>query len=909
MMKSQMPRPGKQPSSVALARPPSQLSSVALQTRSQSSVAARKAYFAKYKSSPPAPQPKLATPPLSKAAPSIETPSPVLMKRPAADPEADGKRQRVHFAEPIATTTIFNPTGVLGKAGVAAVRPPTLFDDVQPPTSARGAKPLATKSAHGVRPPTAIAGVGPAAAIAAVRPPAATAVGVRPPIALAGVRPPTATAAAMPPPAAHVMPKATVNHVARPVPKQQQQQQPQGACPMAAHAAPPNGACPMADHAEAPKRLGGFITPPHGRGHSANHEDPDQWVASLMHEMPDLAETRSCNGSDCSSPDDVDKLRQGVEQFATMTGKEPLEMLLNILNDSLLRSTTFAGVSDQTFEAVREQLLLGGGAVDDLEEAGAAEGRLDGDDTGEAPGHMGAPAVMDLSIFGHGETQAGEHGETQPGGPVYIAESQDAAEADTQPGSPHAADEGITGEDGEDGEGWGDWAMDEALESAANDAATEAEHGRANALWQAAASVDAAASSAAEDVALQAIAVEEAGGEKAGEEVVGAEGEEELPSELTSEQSQLAMTPEQRRAFYMRFLRKFATKRMQRKYPELVERFRDEGQRKSLWNDFFSCSEEINHVNLLHFRRMIQKQKSEMVLRPHTHDGLMIKYNHDAAYVALVVKDAVNRRRVTKDALDPTNKARDKYWIVDDENIKIQHIQQLEYQLQGAMAMAQEDAAAMCESGGFFAEGQIGIQGLDFTASSGEISRLGSALQDRSDVAPDLAKGKGKNNKVAAKPAVPKALPLSLPSLQLGKGAGHVTDPPAPVEPGKDLQPMVKAEMYKRKLSKAMGECVTVIMELEELDASDTLVKQLQSANAALIGQAKAIGSLIAREVNTDHEYEPYLAKAQEILTYFNNKRQMSNAFIGVAKRQAKAVADAAEAAQKAATDAEGCEG
>jgi hypothetical protein len=66
---------------------------------------------------------------------------------------------------------------------------------------------------------------------------------------------------------------------------------------------------------------------------------------------------------------------------------------------------------------------------------------------------------------------------------------------------------------------------------------------------------------------------------------------------------------------------------------------------------------------------------------------------------------------------------------------------------------------------------------------------------------------------------------------------------------------------------------------------------------------------MIARKVNTDHEYEPYLAKAQEILTYFNNKRQMSNAFIGVAKRQAKAVADAAEAAQKAATDAEGCEG
>jgi hypothetical protein len=118
---------------------------------------------------------------------------------------------------------------------------------------------------------------------------------------------------------------------------------------------------------------------------------------------------------------------------------------------------------------------------------------------------------------------------------------------------------------------------------------------------------------------------------------------------------------------YMRFLRRFAAKKVTTTHPELVERFNDKAKRGQLFQDFVASGEDLESCDLMRKRRVVHQKEALMSLKPYTWQDLLDKYRGDEEYCTLITQEAHKRNRVEKDRLCPNDESKMKYWIVAEE--------------------------------------------------------------------------------------------------------------------------------------------------------------------------------------------------------------------------------------------------
>ena len=87
----------------------------------------------------------------------------------------------------------------------------------------------------------------------------------------------------------------------------------------------------------------------------------------------------------------------------------------------------------------------------------------------------------------------------------------------------------------------------------------------------------------------------------------------------------------------MRFCHRMETKKAQRDYPKLWERFNDKAKRSELFQDCFDGGGDFDTMMFSHTRRQVLSQRSKAKFRPLTRAQLLGKYENDAAYVELIV--------------------------------------------------------------------------------------------------------------------------------------------------------------------------------------------------------------------------------------------------------------------------------
>ena len=90
----------------------------------------------------------------------------------------------------------------------------------------------------------------------------------------------------------------------------------------------------------------------------------------------------------------------------------------------------------------------------------------------------------------------------------------------------------------------------------------------------------------------------------------------EPPAQLPKEVADEDINAGNCRNAYMRFLRKFASKKVKNNSPNLVAAFNDRTQRAQLFVDFYKNGECVTTCDLMHSRRQIQKKAAEQVFRP-----------------------------------------------------------------------------------------------------------------------------------------------------------------------------------------------------------------------------------------------------------------------------------------------------
>ena len=146
----------------------------------------------------------------------------------------------------------------------------------------------------------------------------------------------------------------------------------------------------------------------------------------------------------------------------------------------------------------------------------------------------------------------------------------------------------------------------------------------------------------------------------------------------------------------MRFMHRFQAKKAQRDFPKLCERFNDKAKRAELFQDFFRGGEDLDVMMLTHTRRQVLSQRSKAKFRPLAKSQLMGKYN-DAAYVELIISDAVTKKRWKKDPLCPNDESHYKYWCLDDETMSFEQLIEIETALQGSVELDEMAAKSLTE--------------------------------------------------------------------------------------------------------------------------------------------------------------------------------------------------------------------
>jgi hypothetical protein len=305
-----------------------------------------------------------------------------------------------------------------------------------------------------------------------------------------------------------------------------------------------------------------------------------------------------------------------------------------------------------------------------------------------------------------------------------------------------------------------------------------------------------------------------------------------------------------------------------------VDRFNDRAKRAELFQDFFNSKETLDDMMLSHTRRQFQTQEKGRVYRPLTESDLLVKYHQDKEYVERVKEDCVLKRRMSVDPLASHDPSKNRYWILDDEHLKLKEGLDISTMLSSEFSVTQEQASSLTGDGGILAVGgQLALPGMSGLSVSGVSNDFFGVAHG--DAPASGGKGSGKSSKLKTKGVVAEAKVTVDP-------AGEA--PPAALVVDK---PLTIASKLLVKLAKKSGEARQCALQMDSIAASGTLVAQLSSAADALEQQYKALALLVKNKVNDENIYGPYLLAAEQILTYYTAKKQYADAFISVSKRQA----------------------
>lgn len=96
------------------------------------------------------------------------------------------------------------------------------------------------------------------------------------------------------------------------------------------------------------------------------------------------------------------------------------------------------------------------------------------------------------------------------------------------------------------------------------------------------------------------------------------------------------------------------------------------------------------------------------------------------------------------------------------------------------------------------------------------------------------------------------------------------------------------AAAASRRLAKLVGEATELILKLQSVSASSTLVEMLSSALKSLKEQYSAVTAFADAKVEDSALYEPYRVATDKIIAYYESKKQFANALIRVGKSQSE---------------------
>jgi len=169
------------------------------------------------------------------------------------------------------------------------------------------------------------------------------------------------------------------------------------------------------------------------------------------------------------------------------------------------------------------------------------------------------------------------------------------------------------------------------------------------------------------------------------------------------------------RTMYQRFLNRFSTRKAQRDYGQLVERFNDRSKRAELFTDYYNNNENMDQILLIHNRRHVLSQRAKAKFRPLTEEDMVVKFHGDRDYVELVKADAIQKKRWRKDALVPNDPKKYKYWILDDETMTFEQLLEIENVLSGTTELEAATAQTMINDGGYFSSNaSMGMSGWGY---------------------------------------------------------------------------------------------------------------------------------------------------------------------------------------------------
>ena len=106
----------------------------------------------------------------------------------------------------------------------------------------------------------------------------------------------------------------------------------------------------------------------------------------------------------------------------------------------------------------------------------------------------------------------------------------------------------------------------------------------------------------------------------------------------------------------------------------LYHAFNDKANRPGLFVDFVKNQGDMEKCDLLHKRKMVQQKINEHAYRPKTHNELLAKYAHlpdCEVYVKKIEDEAAKSGRVQKDRYMAHDKTKNRFWILDDEVLKL----------------------------------------------------------------------------------------------------------------------------------------------------------------------------------------------------------------------------------------------
>ena len=215
-------------------------------------------------------------------------------------------------------------------------------------------------------------------------------------------------------------------------------------------------------------------------------------------------------------------------------------------------------------------------------------------------------------------------------------------------------------------------------------------------------------------------------------------------------------------ASYQRFLRRMVTKKAATLHPDLVKSFNEKSSRPQLFVDWFKNSEILAKVSVAHKRsgglvvgvdtrgdgrfvegrclsamatadvgvnadaqasdrRIIRQKKMTVTLKPMRRSKILAMNDGDEAHTELIVQNAIKLGRWRKDVLNPNDESKNVYWVVADEAIEVNNINEQEFMLDGGeVDLSEEQAKQLTASGGYFDEdGDISAPGLSAAAVAG----------------------------------------------------------------------------------------------------------------------------------------------------------------------------------------------